>query len=94
MGSRRPKAEISGLGADLNRNLREHPPLFRRPVVRWGRRERDLPESSPDPRLGRDAHRARHRLGHPLTAVSRSGITQGLPLTMHWGPDEVLEAWQ
>ena len=30
----------------------------------------------------------------PLTAVSRSGIAQDLPLATHWGPDELLQAWQ
>ncbi|WP_330232076.1 ATP-binding protein [Nocardia sp. NBC_00508] len=29
-----------------------------------------------------------------LVAVSRSGIAEKLPLAMHWGPDELVRAWQ
>lgn len=30
----------------------------------------------------------------PLTAVSRSGITDGLPLAASWGPEDLLDAWR
>ncbi|MER6089584.1 ATP-binding protein [Streptomyces bluensis] len=30
----------------------------------------------------------------PLVAVSRSGVTDGLPLAAHWGPEELVRAWQ
>lgn len=30
----------------------------------------------------------------PLVAVSRSGATRGLPLTAHWGPEDLLRAWR
>jgi AAA+ ATPase superfamily predicted ATPase len=30
----------------------------------------------------------------PLVAVSRHGVTDGLPLAAHWGPDDLLHAWQ
>ena len=30
----------------------------------------------------------------PLVAVSRTGIADGLPLAAHWGPDDILRAWQ
>jgi hypothetical protein len=32
--------------------------------------------------------------GTPLVAVSRTGIVDGLPLAAHWGPDDLLRAWQ
>ncbi len=34
--------------------------------------------------------------GHqtPLVVVSRSGLTEDLPLAAHWGPDELMRAWQ
>lgn len=30
----------------------------------------------------------------PLVAVSRCGVTDGLPLAAHWGPDDLVRAWQ
>jgi AAA+ ATPase superfamily predicted ATPase len=30
----------------------------------------------------------------PVIAVSRCGVVDGLPLTAHWGPDDLLRAWQ
>lgn len=30
----------------------------------------------------------------PLVAVSRCGVTDGLPLAAHWGPEDLLGAWQ
>jgi AAA+ ATPase superfamily predicted ATPase len=30
----------------------------------------------------------------PLVAVSRCGVTDGLPLSAHWGPDDLVRAWQ
>jgi uncharacterized protein len=30
----------------------------------------------------------------PLVAVSRSGVADGLPLAAHWGPEDLLRAWQ
>jgi hypothetical protein len=30
----------------------------------------------------------------PLVAVSRSGVAEDLPLAGHWGPDDLLRAWQ
>ncbi|PGH48824.1 DUF234 domain-containing protein [Streptomyces sp. Ru87] len=30
----------------------------------------------------------------PLVAVSRSGVTDGLPLAAHWGPDDLVRAWR
>jgi AAA+ ATPase superfamily predicted ATPase len=30
----------------------------------------------------------------PLVAVSRSGVTDGLPLAAHWGPEDLVRAWQ
>ncbi|WP_205779860.1 hypothetical protein [Micromonospora ureilytica] len=30
----------------------------------------------------------------PLVAVSRSGIVDGLPIVAHWGPDDLVGAWQ
>jgi uncharacterized protein len=30
----------------------------------------------------------------PLVAVSRSGVADGLPLASHWGPEDLLRAWQ
>ncbi len=35
-------------------------------------------------------------VGHqtPLVVVSRSGLTEDLPLAAHWGPDELMRAWQ
>jgi hypothetical protein len=30
----------------------------------------------------------------PLVAVSRCGVTDDLPLAEHWGPDDLLHAWQ
>lgn len=30
----------------------------------------------------------------PLVAVSRCGVTDGLPLEAHWGPEDLLNAWQ
>jgi AAA+ ATPase superfamily predicted ATPase len=30
----------------------------------------------------------------PLVAVSRCGVADGLPLAAHWGPDDLLHAWQ
>ncbi|GGM27031.1 MULTISPECIES: ATP-binding protein [Micromonospora] len=30
----------------------------------------------------------------PLVAVSRAGVTPGLPLAAHWGPDDLVDAWQ
>jgi uncharacterized protein len=30
----------------------------------------------------------------PLIAVSRSGVADGLPLAAHWGPEDLLRAWQ
>ncbi|MGW5262863.1 ATP-binding protein [Microbispora sp. NPDC004025] len=32
--------------------------------------------------------------GTPLVAVSRSGVDDGLPLSAHWGPDDLLAAWR
>jgi hypothetical protein len=29
----------------------------------------------------------------PLVAVSRCGVTDGLPLAAHWGPDDLVRAW-
>ncbi|WP_373685536.1 hypothetical protein [Streptomyces lunaelactis] len=30
----------------------------------------------------------------PLVAVSRSGVAEGLPLAAHWGPEDLVRAWQ
>ncbi|MGH3237926.1 MAG: ATP-binding protein [Streptosporangiaceae bacterium] len=30
----------------------------------------------------------------PLVVVSRSGLTEGLPLAAHWGPEDLIRAWQ
>ncbi|MFB7497145.1 hypothetical protein ACFC09_21080 [Streptomyces sp. NPDC056161] len=30
----------------------------------------------------------------PLVAVSRSGVVGSLPLAAHWGPEDLLRAWQ
>ncbi|MDR3081619.1 MAG: ATP-binding protein [Streptomyces sp.] len=30
----------------------------------------------------------------PLVAVSRSGVVDGLPLAAHWGPEDLVHAWQ
>ncbi|MDT9700118.1 DUF234 domain-containing protein [Streptomyces sp. P17] len=30
----------------------------------------------------------------PLVAVSRSGVTDDLPLAAHWGPEDLVRAWQ
>jgi uncharacterized protein len=30
----------------------------------------------------------------PLVAVSRCGVAEGLPLAAHWGPEDLLRAWQ
>ncbi|MBV9026296.1 MAG: ATP-binding protein [Streptomycetaceae bacterium] len=30
----------------------------------------------------------------PLVAVSRCGVTHGLPLAAHWGPEDLLRAWR
>ncbi|WP_413801236.1 ATP-binding protein [Streptomyces iranensis] len=30
----------------------------------------------------------------PLVAVSRCGVADGLPLTAHWGPEDLVRAWQ
>ncbi|NGO49346.1 ATP-binding protein [Streptomyces ureilyticus] len=30
----------------------------------------------------------------PLVAVSRSGVTEGLPLAAHWGPEDLADAWR
>ncbi|MGC9496216.1 ATP-binding protein [Streptomyces sp. WG7] len=30
----------------------------------------------------------------PLVAVSRSGVSDGLPLAAHWGPEDLVRAWQ
>ncbi|OON72504.1 ATP-binding protein [Streptomyces tsukubensis] len=30
----------------------------------------------------------------PLVAVSRCGVTDGLPLAAHWGPEDLVRAWQ
>ena len=30
----------------------------------------------------------------PLVVVSRSGLTRGLPLAAHWGPEDLIRAWQ
>ncbi|MFI1567589.1 hypothetical protein ACH4ZX_31945 [Streptomyces sp. NPDC020490] len=30
----------------------------------------------------------------PLIAVSRSGVVGSLPLTAHWGPEDLVRAWQ
>ncbi|MFI5568995.1 ATP-binding protein [Streptomyces sp. NPDC051740] len=30
----------------------------------------------------------------PLVAVSRSGVADGLPLAAHWGPEDLVHAWQ
>jgi hypothetical protein len=30
----------------------------------------------------------------PLVAVSRGGVMDELPLAAHWGPDDLLAAWQ
>jgi hypothetical protein len=30
----------------------------------------------------------------PLVAVSRSGVSEGLPLAAHWGPEDLVHAWQ
>jgi AAA+ ATPase superfamily predicted ATPase len=30
----------------------------------------------------------------PLVAVSRSGVTEGTPLAAHWGPADLVHAWQ
>jgi hypothetical protein len=32
--------------------------------------------------------------GTPLVAVSRCGVTRGLPLAAHWGPEDLVRAWQ
>ncbi|MDQ1026384.1 hypothetical protein QF035_003966 [Streptomyces umbrinus] len=29
----------------------------------------------------------------PLVAVSRCGVSDGLPLTTHWGPEDLVRAW-
>ncbi|WP_433891078.1 ATP-binding protein [Streptomyces sp. CA-111067] len=31
--------------------------------------------------------------GTPLVAVSRAGVVEGLPLTAHWGPEDLVRAW-
>jgi hypothetical protein len=33
-------------------------------------------------------------VGTPLVAVSRSGVTDGLPLASHWGPEDLVQAWR
>ncbi|WP_455352565.1 hypothetical protein [Streptomyces sp. SYSU K217416] len=30
----------------------------------------------------------------PLVAVSRCGVADDLPLTAHWGPADLVRAWQ
>jgi AAA+ ATPase superfamily predicted ATPase len=30
----------------------------------------------------------------PLVAVTRSGVADNLPLAMHWGPEDLVRAWQ
>jgi len=30
----------------------------------------------------------------PLVAVSRSGVAPDLPLAAHWGPEDLVDAWQ
>lgn len=30
----------------------------------------------------------------PLVAVSRSGVADDLPLAAHWGPEDLVRAWQ
>lgn len=30
----------------------------------------------------------------PLVAVSRRGVAADLPLTAHWGPEDLVRAWQ
>jgi hypothetical protein len=30
----------------------------------------------------------------PLVAVSRCGVSDGLPLAAHWGPDDLVRAWR
>lgn len=32
--------------------------------------------------------------GTPLVAVSRCGVADGLPLAAHWGPEDLVRAWQ
>lgn len=32
--------------------------------------------------------------GTPLVAVSRCGVAEGLPLAAHWGPGDLVRAWQ
>lgn len=34
------------------------------------------------------------RFDTPLVAVSRSGVDSELPITAHWGPEDLLHAWQ
>ncbi|SEF80852.1 hypothetical protein SAMN05216223_10298 [Actinacidiphila yanglinensis] len=29
----------------------------------------------------------------PLVVVSRCGLAEGLPLTAHWGPEDLVRAW-
>ncbi|MFG2582009.1 hypothetical protein [Streptomyces malaysiensis] len=30
----------------------------------------------------------------PLVAVSRCGVADDLPLTAHWGPEDLVRAWR
>ncbi|HET6358598.1 hypothetical protein [Streptomyces sp.] len=30
----------------------------------------------------------------PLVAISRCGVADDLPLTAHWGPEDLVRAWQ
>jgi uncharacterized protein len=30
----------------------------------------------------------------PLVVVFRCGVTEGLPLAAHWGPEDLVRGWQ
>jgi uncharacterized protein len=88
--NRRNNPEIDIVGADREPVARE---VHFVGSVKWletqpfGRREYDVlvrdmlavPGATPDT---------------PLVAVSRCGVTEGLPLAAHWGPEDLIRAWQ
>jgi uncharacterized protein len=88
--NRQNRPEIGLIGADREPVARQ---VHFAGSIKWlqtqpfGRRDYDtlardvlaVPGTTPDTRL---------------VAVSRSGVSEGLPLAAHWGPDDLVRAWQ